>query len=197
VSAREFSIRAHFGAPASGKTHALKAMLRELAPQRLLIFDPRREYADFGRSVSRLDYVAERSAGAAFSIAFVPANERDLARRQFSAFCSIAFERGRCVVVADELATVTAPAWAPAGWVTLIRQGRHQAMRVFAAAQRPTEIDGGLFSLATEIRTGRLNGRGDREKLADVLDIDPAEIGELGPRGWIERDMLTGKVSRG
>jgi len=196
-AADELPIRVHFGAPRSGKSHELKRRLAADRPARLVIYDPRNEYGAFGRSIDRLSTAAARSNDRAFSIVFRPSADRSIAVRQFSALCDIAFERGHLSFLADELWTVMSPTFAPPGWRRVTREGGHQHLRIYCASQRPTEIDNGLFSLATVIRTTRLNAKGDRVKLADALDVDPAELQELGPRGWIERDMLTGRVTRG
>ena len=128
---------------------------------------------------------------------FRPSVDRPIAERQFSALCLLAYELGHVALVVDELSTVTRSSSAPPGWWKATHEGRHRHLRIYCAAQRPTEVDNGLFSLATVIRTGRLNAKGDREKLADVLDVPATDIAELGAHGFIERDMLTGRVTRG
>jgi hypothetical protein len=78
-----------------------------------------------------------------------------------------------------------------------MRQGRHRAIQIIAATQRPADIDKRLWSFATRIRTGRLNFSADQRELAGVLNVDVAEVGALIERQWIERDMRTGEVRRG
>jgi hypothetical protein len=194
--ATRLPIRVHFGAPGCGKSHQLKLLLRSRTLPRVFIWDPQAEYGAFGANVDRLSIVIDRSKAPAFSIVYRPSSDLVIAKKQFSAFCKIAYARGRCLVLVDELADVTLPAWSPPGWGMVIRKGRHQHMEVFAAAPRPTEVDSRIFSVATVIRTGRLNGKSDRVKLADVMGIDRAEIADLGMRSWIERDMITGRITR-
>ena len=192
-----FPIAAYFGAPGCGKTYAARAALKAVNPSRLFIFDPAGDYADQGREVSTLADLWTHSAPPVFALVFRPSPDMKRARAQFSAFCRVAFERGNALVLVDELADVTSPTSSPPGWGLLIRRGRHKSLQVIACAQRPTEVDSRIFSLATTIRTGRLNARYDRDKLADVLGVDSDEIGALKPRAWIARDMLTGRITRG
>jgi hypothetical protein len=130
-------------------------------------------------------------------IVFVPSPNDEVAKRQFDTFCELAFAAGKLTLVVDELAGVTAPTKAPPGWAKCVRRGRKRGIKVYAASQRPAEIDKTLFSLATTIRSGRLNFPRDRKTLSDVLDVDGDEIFALKELEYYERDMRTGKTCRG
>lgn len=189
------------GSPGSGKSSLIRIALAENAP-RVLIFDPMREFAGFGvrqNLTNTLKSVTAAGAGP-FAMVYQP-DTSDPARlkQKFDVFCKLAFAAGNLLVVVDEAADVTSPNRyeVPEGWSTLLRQGRHRAVRILAATQRPADIDKRLWTFATRIRTGRLNYSSDQRELANVLNVAPDEVAGLIERKWIERDMLTGQVTRG
>jgi hypothetical protein len=69
-------------------------------------------------------------------------------------------------------------------------------MTVYAAAQRPAEIDKTIYSNATEIRTGALSFPDDQVVIGRALGVDPAEVGRLSGHAWIRRDAA-GTITRG
>jgi len=189
------------GAPGTGKSSQIRILLEDRSARRL-IFDPLHEYDGLG---DRLDLEAIRrrlvEAGRGpFSLLYQP-DGSDLVRlkRQFDVFCKLAFAAGDLLCVVDEAADVTSPvrSQVPEGWSTLLRQGRHRAVRIIAATQRPADVDKRLWTFATRLRTGRLNYSSDRKEIANVLSVEVAELAGLTGQQWIERDMLTGALARG
>lgn len=111
--------------------------------------------------------------------------------------CRIAYAAGECWLVVDELSLVTKPGWAPPGWADCSMRGRHKGMTVIGASQRPASIDKHFFGNASIVRTGRLNFAADIKVLANVLHVPGADISNLQPLEFVQRDMQTGSVQRG
>jgi hypothetical protein len=114
--------------------------------------------------------------------------------------CRIAFDLARAgqelTFAVDELQQVTTPNRAPPWWAACVRRGRKYGMTVYAAAQRPAEIDKTIYSNATEIRTGALSFPDDQVVIGRAIGIDPAEVGRLAGHAWIRRDAA-GTITRG
>lgn len=185
------------GASGSGKSLYIKGELRRLKPRRLVVWDPLGEYREFGTPAATLGEILAAAKGAGFRLIFRPAADPDQARKQFDVLCRIVFAAGDCTLVAEELAFVTSPSYAPAGWSECTLKGRHRALRIYGASQRPASIDKHFFGNATEIRTGRLNFARDVKTLADVLQVPALQVQSLQPLQWIARDMATGRIYTG
>lgn len=185
------------GASGSGKSLYIKGILRARNPDRLLIWDPLNEYHPFGAVQKKLEALREACKAPAFRLVFQPSGDPVQARKQFDVFCQIAYAAGNLCLVCEELAFVTSPSFAPAGWAMVTLKGRHKGLEVFGASQRPAAVDKNFFGNATLIRTGRLNFASDIKVLANVLQVPPAEVQSLQPLDFIERDMGTGAICRG
>lgn len=132
---------------------------------------------------------------------FVPSFDRALAIRQFAFVCAIAWrtaERGRPVdFVVDELSEFTTASEAPAEWRRLVKRGRKAGISVYAAAQRPAEIDKTIWSNASLVRTGRLNYVEDQRTIAAALGVPVDQVIALGQLDYLERDRNSGELRRG
>lgn len=201
MSSNKAAIVAAIGASGSGKSLWIKQQLRKGRARRLIIWDPQAEYGEFGTVCASRAAMTEAAitAGAkgAAQMVYQPTGALSAYIEQFDFVCQVAYAWGNCTLVADELGDVTKPGWAPDGWSMVIRKGRHMGLTVIGAAQRPAIIDKTFFGLATLVHCGRLNYAADLKVMADVLAIQSAELVELLPLEWIERDMQTGKTRRG
>jgi hypothetical protein len=194
-TSRRAAIRGYFGASGTGKSTAAKAWLRQRAPDRLLIFDPEGEYDRWGilcpTGAELLRRLKAGMAGEGFRLRYAP----PIAGRPaaFNVFCRIALavaERcGGCVVVVDELAEVTTPGKAVAGWGGLVRTGRKRGVELVACSIRPAEIDKTFWSQCTYVRSGRLSFGPDLARMAGMLDCTPDQIAGLRDLEYIERDI--------
>lgn len=194
-------IEAYIGASGSGKGVSLNARLRELAPRRLLIWDPRDEYDKHAPKFSSLRALAQHVAAAGagpFRARFVAGDGVKL-RPAFGFCCKLAFDAGNLAFLAEELSDVTgaSPSATPDEWRKVITQGRHQALTVLGAAQRPALIDKTLLGNCTLIRCFTLRYREDRRAMAQAMDVDEARITALRTVkdargvviGYLERDF--------
>jgi hypothetical protein len=187
-----------FGAQESGKSSLMKIETARTKPPRLMVWDPKREYAAFGQVFHKLAelaalVLAERS----FAAVYQPPPEkmhRKALREIFDIFCRAAVQAGALRLVVDELADVTEPGWAPAGWEIVTRQGRHARLEIQAASQRPADVDKSFYGNATRVVVFRLNADGDLDRMARVMRRPADELASLAPLEYLERDMRSGLV---
>lgn len=198
----EPQIEAYIGASGSGKGVSLNRRLAELKPRRLIIWDPRDEYGKQAARYTSLKALAQAVAVAgngAFRARYVAGDSMKL-EAAFGFVCRLAFEAGDLVFLAEELSDVTSASQAPPAWRKVITQGRHQALVVLAAAQRPALIDKTLLGNCTYIRCFTLRYSDDRKAMAKAMDVSEAEITALTTvkraRGvtitYLERDFRAG-----
>lgn len=200
-------IEAFIGASGSGKGVSILRRLKELKPARLIIWDPRSEYAGQATSVKTLPAlvkaVGEAGAGP-FRLRYVAGPALKLPDA-FGLVCRLAFEVGDVVFVAEELSDITTASHAPASWRQCITQGRHKGLHIIGAAQRPALIDKTFLGNCTFIRCFTLRYRNDRQAMAQSMDVPEAQISELQTDDdgrkvrirYLERDFRAGYTQGG
>lgn len=196
-AASEAPIFARMGAPRSGKTAGTKIDIKAAAPARLMIWDPKREYEDCAPALPSLVAVYRAAKGKRFGLRYVPHGALKDWRAQFDAFCQVALEAGSLTLVADELADVTQPGWAPDGWEIVTRQSAHHHLIIYGLSQTPAGVDKTFLNNASNIRTGRLGSEGNIKAMADALMVPVAEIRALRGTQFIEIERVSGEVTRG
>jgi hypothetical protein len=181
-------IGAFMGETGSGKSSRIKVTLVEAQPRRLMIWDPKREYRAFGTPLEKLAELGARALGQKeFRLVFHPQRSRKSMRKAFDKFCQIADRVQELTVVADELADVTEPNWAPEGWEMLTRQGRHAAIVILGASQSPADLDKTFFGNCSMVSAFRVCEANQVDRMAKLLAFDRegiaarrAEIAQLG-----------------
>ncbi|WIE05922.1 helicase HerA domain-containing protein [Vibrio fluvialis] len=187
-----------FGASGSGKSYYVKQIVKGW--KRALIWDPDDEYGEvpsvqLARSPSQVLELMKRKA---VRIRYVPATiDRKLLEKCFDFISLAAFIWGNCLYVGEEIADVTTPSKAAGGWGTVLRRGRKRGVKVVGVSQRPAECDKTLFTQARHIRTGRLDGEGDMQRLATTLRVPLAWVQQLGPLEFLTVDRTTGELKAG
>lgn len=174
-------VEAFIGGTGSGKGVSINARLRELAPSRLLLWDPRDEYGKHAPKVQRLTALVaamKKAKGGPVRLRFVPGGDADL-REAFGMVCKLAFAAGDLVFVAEELSDVTDASRAPPAWRQVITQGRHQGLHVIGAAQRPALIDKTFLGNCTYVRCFALRYAEDRRAMARAMDVPQDRIDAL------------------
>lgn len=174
-------IEAYIGATGSGKGVSINRRLSELQPKRLIIWDPRNEYAQWAPPVTRTDDLVRTVAKAGkgpLRVRYVNDGRTDLAEA-FGIVCAVAFRTGDVLLLAEELSDVTKPSWAPPQWKRCITQGRHQAMHIIGAAQRPALIDKTFLGGCTLIRCFALGYDDDRRAMAKELRVPEQALDQL------------------
>lgn len=182
------------GASGSGKTAWLIQRIRRA--KRVVVWDMKGEYArDHGfillSDKSQLIDTLRRSRAGRFAF-------RSIVPADFDFFCRAAYAWGKCVVIAEELADVTAPGKAPLGWGMVVRRGRDRALEVYGVTQRPAESDKTIIGNATLMHCAMLPRFADRQYMAREMDYPAEKITALQPLEWVEREgtlYRTGKVS--
>lgn len=165
-----------------------------------IVFDPGHEYEGhaFTDEVKFYDAINDGRLGA---IVLRPPFSADVRCRMFDRFCRVALaiarNRGSCLAVIDELHLVTEPGRAPPGWSELVLTGRKFGVRAIAASVRPALIDKSFWTVATHVRTGRLNYAEDQRTMANCLSVQIVDVQQLVDHQFISRNMLTGEIKRG
>lgn len=197
-------IEVYVGQSGSGKGVSITRRLAELKPPRLIIWDPRNEYANQARQVSLAEAVRVVSSRSTFKLRVVNDHQTPIAEA-FALVCKLAFRAGRLVFLAEELSDVTKPSWAPPAWKQCITQGRHQLLHVLGAAQRPALIDKNILGNCTYVRCFSLRYLEDRKAMAAAMDVPLADISALETTegathttiNYIERDFRAKTLQKG
>ena len=175
------AIEAFIGASGSGKGVSINERLRELAPRRLILFDPRDEYGRWAPAVSDPMAVvrALRKAGdGPVRLRYVPDGRFPL-DGAFAVICRAVFQAGNLTFVAEELSNVTKPSYAPPAWRILSSQGRHKGLHILGAAQRPTMIDKDFLGNCTRVRVFMLGYDNDMKAMAKEVRAPVEELEAL------------------
>lgn len=104
--------------------------------------------------------------------------------------------RDECFIV-DGLHTVTRPSFAVDGWSELLMMGRGFGTELYGMSQRPASMDKDFLGNGSAVWTGRLAYDEDAKAVANTLRVSPAEILDLPGYQFIQRNTLTGKVTKG
>lgn len=173
-------IEAYIGATGSGKGVSIERRLAALKPPRLLIWDPRGEYAKQAKRVTLQGAVAAVSKAGAAPFKLRVQHEGDVGLEDaFGLLCRLSFQAADNLFLAEELSDVTKPSWAPPAWKKIMTQGRHQRLHIIGAAQRPALVDKNFLGNCTYIRVFTLRYRNDRVAMAESMDVPLADITAL------------------
>ncbi|CAK1845868.1 hypothetical protein CWN94_11660 [Vibrio splendidus] len=186
------------GASGSGKSYYVKRIVERF--KRVIIWDPDGEYGDISGIVtaSTTSNLIEAIEGGDAVVRFVPRSmDTKILEKCFEFVSLAAFCYGNCLFVAEEIADVTTPSKALNGWGTVLRRGRKRGVTVIAVSQRPAEADKTVFTQARIIRTGRLDGEGDIQRVASNMRIPSDLVGQLGKLEFFELDRNSGQLKAG
>jgi hypothetical protein len=195
-------IWAVLGASGSGKGLWIKGELRRLKPPRLLIFDQMDEYGEFAKPAASLQALLGElkatGSGKPGKWRYVPRGAAAKAvKLEFEAFCSLVYAWGNCTFVAEELANVTSPGYAPPAWRRMTTSGRHAGIHVIGTSQTPALIDKTFLGNATLIHCGPLREASHRQTVARSMDVPVDDLAKIQPLEWIEKRWSTGEVAKG
>jgi len=209
---RSADLRFHCGGTGSGKSFEQKRLIERRAPPRLIVIDPDGEYDGCGYLNESVADFYKATCFPVFRARLRPSFVRSVAEREFDLVCQMVRWHvdpqphqappprvAPLTFVVDELADYVGPSFrdAPESWQWIIRRGRKYGVTLFAASQRPAQIDKTFFDLATTIRTGRLNNDDSQVTVAHALGVSAQEVRALTGYAWIERDKNSGRHARG
>lgn len=203
----EAKIYAFVGSSGCGKTTRASKLLSRPKRRRTMFWSPKEAidnyasyYAGTVICTSATDVLeACKKAGARgeLHIVFKPNLQRNIDEKLFHAFCKIAMAAGNVTVLVDELHTVTKPNHACDGWRELVMMGRGYGVEIFGMSQRPASMDKDFLGNASIINVGRLSYPEDAKTVARSLGVKNEEVAALNGYMWIERNNITGKITKG
>ena len=192
------------GSTGCGKTTELKKRLGKR--NRTFIWSPKEvldNYAALFAGSVRISTAGEamqhlKKAGknGKFHLVFVPTLNQKKDMAYFDVVCKMLLAVGNVTLVVDELHSVTSASYAPDGWRKLNFMGRGYGVHVFGLSQRPASVDKAFMGSLSFIHVGRLPHPPDQKAIADIIGIKREEISMLTGYQAIQKDMLTGKITR-
>lgn len=205
-NAQEAQFTAIMGTTGCGKTTELKKRLGMKKRPRTLIWSPKEvldNYADFypGSLVTSsvlqvLQAVKAAGKKGGYHVVFVPTLNQKKDMALFDVFCQIALASCKLTMVVEELHSVTQPSNAPDGWRKVNFMGRGFGVHVFGLSQRPASVDKAFMGSLSYVHCGRLPHPPDRAAMAEIIGVDKKEISELSGFQAIQKDFLTGNITR-
>jgi hypothetical protein len=201
--ANKASIHAVIGASGSGKTSHVMECIKRGKPGRLLVWDTKGEFAreKYAEPVYSIAEISRRLIKAGdrggFKLAYQPGGDDKRMKLDFSRLCLLSFHAKNNWLIAEELAEVTGPNWAPEGWRKATTQGRSEGLTIYGMSQAPAWIDKYFFGNCSTIRTGRLVFEEHAKTMARALGVSVAEVQSLEDGQYIHLQISPRKLERG
>lgn len=201
AASHDAKIWAVIGASGTGKGLWVKSQLKAAKPPRFVAWDFKDEYGDFAPRFTSLEQIRKamiKAGTGPLKARYVPtgAGEKAL-RREFELLCELVYAFGHCVYVAEELANVTTPGWAPAAWRKMTTSGRHEAIHIIGCTQNPALVDKTFLGNCTLVHVCALREHPHRAYVAKSIDCDIADITALQKFEYWERDYEAGTLQKG
>lgn len=191
------------GATGTGKTAWTVQQIKRLAPDRLMIWDPKHDVAlaDLGTPYASWPDFVRACRAPRFQARYRVSHDHD-PHEQFAAFCGLAWREGNVLMFVDELAEVTQASRAPGAWRKINNVGRSyedgkKSISVIGVSQSPMEVDKSFLGNCDLIHTGRLGNIRAAKLFAAQWGIDAAELSNLPPLHWVEKRDVDKGVTRG
>lgn len=195
-----------FGTTGCGKTYELRRRLDKPKRRRTLVWSPKEAIDNYAalyddsvivRSASEvLEVLRKAGKRGAFHAVFVPTLNRKRDEALFSIVCAMLMAAGNLTLIVDELHTVTKPTQAPDGWTKLNFMGRGFGVEVFGLSQRPASVDKSFIGSLSTLVVKRLSYPEDQETLAKALRVPYAEVAALTGYQFLEKNMVTGAITK-
>jgi hypothetical protein len=176
-----------FGKTGSGKSHAMWLKHEEwqrLDHRQVLCWSPKerhdnyakrlrcKAYADFKQAV-----IAARSGA---NVVYVPTLNRAIEEPKFDIFNRLALRLAqlnpRCVMLVEELHTITKPTGGVPSWHVTTTMGRADGLRVLASSQRPAHVDKDFYGALSYAHCGALLFEEDARTASKLVLCTPQEI---------------------
>lgn len=159
----------------SGKTYfAIKSFFLKL--NRVILYDIKHELNGFKATYChKPEDIVWCWQHNRHKIVYQPPPGIDL-EEDFDALCYIIFHHANCVLIVDEVASVTAASRIPKWFSECLRLGRGRNIGVISLSQRPKEIFNTIISEADYIVGFLLQIKDDRKKVAGVVGPDAMKL---------------------
>lgn len=206
---KEAAFSGIIGATGCGKTTELKKRLAKLGKakqRRTVVWSPKEALDNYAalykrsvicRSASEvLSILKKAGVSGSFHVVFVPTLNRKKDEALFDVVCKALLMARNCILVVDELHSVTTPTHAPDGWAKLNFMGRGFGVEVFGLSQRPASVDKAFMGSLSSLHVGRLSNPADQKTMAEFLGVNHLEVAQLVGYQAIQRNMLTGEIVR-
>lgn len=192
------------GRSRSGKSAWAKQAVADA--RRLVVWDPDDEWGDSGRgvvrvgSLSRLALLMWRHAEEGFRFRFVP---RSVGQELHGAWAAIVlawateFDGYGIAAVSDELADVTSPGKASAGWGQLVRRGLKRGVSLYSISQRWAEADKSAFGNCSRVVAFASSSDQDVRYLSSRVRVPGDVLSGLKRLEFVDYSTVTGEYSVG
>lgn len=190
-------LTAVIGASRTGKTSY--TLTRTAGVQPLLVWDPDGQWTAMrqAREVTRAELIhLTRTLGPAGRLCYVAPP----IAAEFDFFCRIAWSWARLApstIVVEELADVTNPGKAPAGWGVLIRRGLKYGTNIIATTQSPAESDKTVIRNALRVACFLLEQDTDQLYVARRIGVPLEQVAGLKRLEYLERIRGVDQVRHG
>lgn len=202
-NAQDAQFVAILGSTGCGKTTELKKRLAQKKRNRTFIWSPKESLDNYAALYAGSEIVRTASAvlqrlgkRGSFHLVFIPTLNQAKDAALFDVVCKMLLAVGNLTLVVDELHSVTTPMNAPDGWRKINFMGRGYGVHVFGLSQRPASVDKAFMGSLSAIYVGRLPHPPDQKAVAEIIGIKPAEIAALTGYQSVQKDMLTGKITK-
>lgn len=195
-----------FGTTGCGKTFELRRRLAKPKRRRTLVWSPKEAIDNYAalyegsvivRSASEvLEVLRKAGKRGEFHMVFVPTLNRKRDEALFSIVCAMLMAAGNLTLIVDELHTVTKPTQAPDGWTKLNFMGRGYGVEVFGLSQRPASVDKSFIGSLSTLVVKRLSYPEDQVTLSKALRVPYEEVAALTGYEFIEKNMVTGEITK-
>lgn len=197
------------GATGTGKSTKLKKRLAKIPKakqKRTFVWSPKEDEDNYAAlypnsiictTAAQVKAVLEKAGRkGSFHIVYKPTLNRKKDEAAFHVVCLMLLAVGMCILIVDELHTVTTPTRAPDGWTKLCFMGRAKGLEVFGMSTRPASVDKGFMSSLSELSVARMSYPEDQKNMAQALGLNHLEVSQLFGYQSIERNFKTGEVKR-
>jgi hypothetical protein len=205
-NAEEAQFCAIIGATGCGKTYELKKRLAQKKRNRTLVWSPKEPVDNYVKLFANsiivhtasevIEHLKVAGKKGSFHLVFNPSLNQKNDTALFNVVCKAVLAVGNITLIVEELHTVTTATHACDGWRQVNFMGRAYGVHVFGLSQRPASVDKAFLASLSSIHVGRLPYPADQKVIAEIIGMKKEDIALITGFGAIQKNMLTGKVTR-
>jgi len=183
-----------FGKTGSGKSTALWEKFTEWrGTKQVLVWSPKELQDDYAKRLRCKAYrdmhTLVKAARAGKNVVFASSLNRADDEQKFDLFNRLALNLAPCIVIVDELHTVTKPTGGVPGWRNNTLIGRASGLSVLAASPRPAHVDKDFFGALSYVWVGCQLYPEDAKAVSGLVLKKPEEIMHLSGHNAFTRSM--------